>query len=80
MADLLKNFSEWQWYLWGVSCATVGFFAYRKRRNPSLSTEQLMLTIALSLASLFALVKVLLYLAANKTEMQTKLDWDGMMA
>jgi CHASE2 domain-containing sensor protein len=80
MTDLLKNFSEWQWYLWCVSCGIVGFLAYRKRRNPRLSTDQLMLTVALSLASIFSLTKVLLYLAANKTEMQTKLDWDGMVA
>jgi CHASE2 domain-containing sensor protein len=80
MADLLKTFSEWQWYLWGVSCAIIGFLAYQKRRNPSLSTEQLMLTVALALASVFALLKVLLYLAANKAEMQAKLDWDGMVA
>jgi NAD/NADP transhydrogenase beta subunit len=64
----------------GMSCGVIGFRAYRKRRNPTLSSDQLMLTVALSLASVFSLVKVLLYLAANKTEMQTKLDWDGMVA
>jgi CHASE2 domain-containing sensor protein len=80
MAELLKNFAELQWYLWCVSCGVVGFLAYRKHRNPRLSTDQLMLTVALSLASVFSLAKVMLYLAANKTEMQTKLDWDGMVA
>jgi CHASE2 domain-containing sensor protein len=80
MDGLLKHFSELQLYLWGVSCLIIGFLAYRKRRTPSLSTEQLMLTVALSLASVFALLKVLLYLAANQAEMQAKLDWDGIVA
>jgi CHASE2 domain-containing sensor protein len=80
MDGLLKHFSEWQWYLWGVSSVVIGFLAYQKRRNPSLSADQLMLTVALSLASIFALFKVLLYLAVNRADMQAKLDWDGMVA
>jgi hypothetical protein len=84
VAELMKNlheaFANWQWYLWGLSSIITIFLARKNRRTHGFSTEMLIPVVGGILGGFFGLLKVLLYIAANKAEMQGKLDWDGMVA
>jgi hypothetical protein len=81
VAELMKNlheaFANWQWYLWGLSSIITIFLARKNRRTHGFSTEMLIPVVGGILGGFFGLLKVLLYIAANKAEMQGKLDWDG---
>lgn len=79
MEGLLKIFSEWQWPLWGLSSGILTYLAYKQRAKHLLSIEKLIPRVGLPLASIFSLTKVVLYIAVNRTEIQSKLDWDGLV-
>ena len=67
------------WLLWGITVIFAIAIGYRNRRRTK-TIEQIILTAGFSLAGVFALLKVLITVYNFYTELQEKLDWDGITA
>jgi hypothetical protein len=68
------------WLIWFVTYGIILTCAYRRRQRTRLTIEQIVMTAGFSLASVFALLKVLINLVNFHEELQEKLDWEGITA
>ncbi len=68
------------WLLWVITVMFTIAIGYRNRRRTKLTIEQIILMAGFSLAGVFALLKVLITVYNFYTELQEKLDWDGITA